>query len=184
MDTPQSSTPLRPALADADYQYPDYPPNKRYRSDSDNVKRESADPTGVSNTSFASSYVSSPYTMGRSATSASYTTLGGQYSTFGNLTTGSTAPYPFRPTLQNFPNNYPTGISNISNNYDYSSMSGAGLSSHTNTAAHRYGDLQPPYTSIQGYDQPRPASSNIPLNDETREFALDRPATTNVGGMY
>lgn len=148
-------------------------PNKRFRSETEEVKRETyAEQPGVSATSFAPGYTSSQYPVRQPSISGAYSSMA-PYSTFGALTTGSTSPYQFRPSIGN------------TTNYFTDSMlqtSGAGLNSSTMASQQRYTDMQQPFPQLySSYGQRGgTTSSAISFSDDTSGLGMYRTAS-NVG---
>jgi hypothetical protein len=158
-----------------EYSYEDTTsPNKRFRPDTEDVKRESyPEQPGVSGPGFTPSYSSSQYPVRQPSISGPYS-MGAQYSTFGGMTTGSTSPYQFRPSISSAASNYFA---------DNLQTSGAGLSSSSMTSQQRYG-MQPTQSYADLYSsfgQPRATNSTaLSFPDDATGLGGYR-TTTNLG---
>ncbi|KAF2800657.1 hypothetical protein K505DRAFT_320310 [Melanomma pulvis-pyrius CBS 109.77] len=155
VDSPSSNTPIRPNMNDySSYTEDVTSPNKRFRPDTEDRKEHFTDTSGVSGSTFSSSYAPPQYPVRMPSISSTYTMA--QYPNYGTLTTGSTSPYQYRPSIGN------------SSSYFNDSLlqtSGAGTMSGPITPQ-RYPDIQQqqqqPYSQMFSFGQPRGTASSAP----------------------
>ncbi|KAF2116258.1 velvet factor-domain-containing protein [Lophiotrema nucula] len=156
VDTPQASSQMRPNMSE--YSYDDSSPNKRFRSENEDFKREPY--PDHSSTTYSTSYTPAQFTGRQPSLTGLHNSMASYPNFTGGITTGTTSPYQFR------------GIGNSSSYMAdnlLSSSSGAVPSSlGTMAGPHRYTDLQNPSYNMFPYGGQ--AGSGIGLGDP-------RPAT-------
>jgi hypothetical protein len=133
-------------------------PNKRYRPSTEDRKDQFADSSSVSGAAFSSSYAASQYPDRMPSLGPNYSMP--QYSAYENITTGTTAPYQFRPSSTS--SYFPESIHQTSGtNTIPGTMSGPMLTQRYPNMQHQ----QQPYAHMFSYKQPRhnvPSASSFP----------------------
>lgn len=168
-DAPISNTPIRPNMQEySSYGDESTSPNKRFRPDTEDRKEQYSDHTGATSSGFSSTYTTPQYPVRNSSLSSAFSMS--QYPTFGGLTTGSTSPYQFRPSISNSSSFY---------NDSLLSTSSAGPVSAPMPPQQRYNELQPSYTGMFSNFAPHRStpSSALAFSDDAAGLGSYRPTS-------